>query len=154
MTGISVIVPAHNEANGIQGTLRSILASQLDCDLQLIVVANGCSDDTATRARALGARVEVINTPVAGKAHALHLGDAASRYPLRAYVDADVRLSPLALHGVVDALCQPDCHVAAPRARHLYDGAKPRVGRVLQPLALAALCSVLHPRQWLLRDRC
>src|SRR5258708_19124503 len=57
--GFSIIIPAHNEASVIQSTLRSILASKLDRPLQIIVVPNGCTDDTAARARAVRGPIQV-----------------------------------------------------------------------------------------------
>jgi cellulose synthase/poly-beta-1,6-N-acetylglucosamine synthase-like glycosyltransferase len=93
--------------------------------LQLIVVANGCSDDTADRARAFGPSVEVIETPVAGKVHALNLGDRAAHYFPRAYLDADIQLTDNALQKVAEAFKDPDCRVATPTARHIYKGSNP-----------------------------
>ena len=49
--GFSVIIAAHDEGAVIEVTLRSVLANRLDRPLQIIVVANGCSDDTAEKAR-------------------------------------------------------------------------------------------------------
>src|SRR5207248_1237429 len=47
MSGLSIIIPAHNEAAVVARTLRSILTNKLDRPLQIIVVANGCTDQTA-----------------------------------------------------------------------------------------------------------
>ena len=125
MNGLSVIIPAHNEAGVIEATLRSILASKLDRTLQIIVVANGCTDDTAARARAVGGPVLVIETPIGSKTHAMNLGDRIARYFPRAFVDADIQLSDNALQNVVDAFKDPNCRIAAPTARHEYSGYNP-----------------------------
>src|SRR3954468_22237938 len=92
--GFSIVIAAHNESEVIESTLRSVLANRLDRPVQVIVVANGCSDDTAERARAFGGPVEVIETPVGNKINALNLGDRAARYFPRAFLDADCALSP------------------------------------------------------------
>src|SRR5947209_2560654 len=124
--GVSVVIAAHDEAAVIERTLASILASQLDRPLQVIVVANGCTDDTAAKARSFGAAVEVIETPLGNKIHALNLGDAAARYFPRAYLDADVELTTNALAKVVQTFEKhPSCHLAAPRAQHVYGGSNP-----------------------------
>ena len=125
MNGFSIIIPAHNESSVIEGTLRSILANKLDRPMQIIVVANGCTDDTAARARTVPGPIEVIETPIGGKTHALNLGDQAARFFPRAYVDADIQLSDNALQKVADAFRDPMCHLAAPTARHSYSGHNP-----------------------------
>src|SRR5690349_9636898 len=126
MSGLSIVIPAHNEASVIARTLNSILANQLDRPLQVIVVANGCTDDTAGVVRGgFGDRVELIDTPVGNKANALNLGDRAAKYDLRAYLDADIELSDNALQSVVDAFKDPTVRLAMPRAKHTFRGKNP-----------------------------
>lgn len=55
---LAIIVPAHNEATLIAGTLRSI-AAQLTAVDRLVVVADNCTDETASIAAQ--ARAEVIS---------------------------------------------------------------------------------------------
>ena len=43
----SIVIPAHNEKMVIERCLRSVLAEPRLEDLEVIVVCNGCSDDTA-----------------------------------------------------------------------------------------------------------
>jgi len=125
MNGFSIILPAHNEGGVIEQTLRSILANTLDRPVQVIVVANGCTDDTAARARAVGGPVEVIETPVGNKVHALNLGDRAARYFPRAFMDADVELSPTLLREVVGGFADPGVRIVSPGVRHVYKGHNP-----------------------------
>ena len=125
MNGFSIIIPAHNEAESIEATLRSILASKLDRPLQIIVVANACKDDTAERARRVDPSIEVIDTPTGGKPNAMNMGDKIARYFPRAFVDADIQLSEDALQKVADAFKDPNCHIAAPAALHTYSGRNP-----------------------------
>jgi len=125
MNGFSIIIAAHNEASVIEQTLRSILASRLDRALQVVVVANGCTDDTAIVAKSFGDRVEVIETSVASKVHALNMGDRAARFYPRAYLDADIQITENALQQVADAFRDPTCRVATPTAKHIYTGSNP-----------------------------
>jgi cellulose synthase/poly-beta-1,6-N-acetylglucosamine synthase-like glycosyltransferase len=53
---VAVLVPAHDEASVIRATLASI-TPQLAAGDRLLVVADNCSDDTATLARQAGAQV-------------------------------------------------------------------------------------------------
>ena len=126
MNGLSIVIPAHNEAAVVGRTLASILANKLDRPLQVIVVANACTDNTAEVVRPFAEQgVELIDTPVGGKTHALNLGDRAARYDLRAYLDADIELSGNALQAVVDAFKDPAVRLAMPRALHTYRGRNP-----------------------------
>lgn len=69
----AVVVPAHDEAAGIGRTVRSLLALDWPSALrQIVVVADNCSDDTASLARAAGARViERFDEQLRGKGYAL-----------------------------------------------------------------------------------
>ena len=54
-SGFSVIIPAHNEAKVIRRCLEGLLAgAPAGEEPELIVVCNGCSDDTAAIARQVG----------------------------------------------------------------------------------------------------
>ncbi len=125
MNGFSIIIAAHNEGQVIDHTLRSILANKLDRPLQIIVVANGCTDDTAQKARAFGPAVQVIETPIGNKIHALNLGDKSATFFPRAFMDADVELSPTVLQSIADTFKDPQCRIAAPGCRHTYRGKNP-----------------------------
>jgi glycosyltransferase involved in cell wall biosynthesis len=99
----SVVIPAYNEANGIQRTLRALLADGVP-DLVIVVIANACKDDTAARARAVAAtaghaELIVLETEEGGKTNAMNLGERELRarnrdvFP-RLFLDADIELAP------------------------------------------------------------
>ena len=97
---ISIIMPAYNEAAVIAGTLASLIDQDTDIPFEVIVIANGCDDDTADRARAMAAQMavpgrslRVIETDRRGKTNAFNLGDAQARYGARIYMDGDLRVS-------------------------------------------------------------
>lgn len=132
---LDVIIPACNEAAYIGACLRAVLASEAVA-LRVVVVANGCTDDTAARARALapafagkGWALEVLELPALGKPGALDAGDAALSQPAsRAYLDADVIVSPALLGQIARAL-------AGPGAR--YASGKPVVARAASAVTRA-----------------
>ncbi|MEV7689697.1 glycosyltransferase [Streptomyces bungoensis] len=86
----SIVIPAHNEARVIGRLLDSLLAGLPEDDTDIVVVCNGCTDDTARIAAARGPRVRVVETPVPSKHAALRTGDDHARGFPRVYVDADV----------------------------------------------------------------
>ncbi|WP_108484039.1 glycosyltransferase family 2 protein [Oceaniglobus ichthyenteri] len=110
---LSVILPAHNEAGYIGPCLAALLASECP-PMQVIVVANGCTDNTgdvargfARQARDLGHTLSVIETPVGGKLNALTMGDGAATGDIRVYLDADVIVSPKVIAQIATALATP-----------------------------------------------
>lgn len=68
-----IVVPAHDEAHGIGRTVESLLALDYPAELfRVVVVADNCSDDTASVAAAAGAEVLVRNNlALRGKGYAL-----------------------------------------------------------------------------------
>lgn len=99
----AIIVPAHNEAAVIGQTLQGLLRQVGEGD-EVIVVCNGCSDDTAGVARRFEPRVTVLETDVPSKTNALNLGDRRARSFPRVYLDADVVLGDGALAEIVRVL--------------------------------------------------
>ncbi len=119
----SVVIPAYNEASVIDRCLSSMLAQARPGELEIVVVANNCSDDTAERARRHGPLVKVVETPIGSKIHALNLGDAAASGWPRLYVDADIVVTTQALRDVAAMLGEGSPYaVAAPLAVVDYHG--------------------------------
>lgn len=106
---LSVIIPASNEGQWIGRCLTAVLASDpVPGGAEVIVVANGCRDNTAAAARAVpvpaGWTVTVLELEEGSKPGALTAGDKAAMGELRAYLDADCVLSPPVLALLVRAL--------------------------------------------------
>lgn len=92
---VVVVIPAHNEAGGIRTTLQSLMPQLRQGDTAL-VVADNCSDETATIAAAEGAEVIIRQDSThRGKGYALDFGMRhLERDPPEVVVilDADCRL--------------------------------------------------------------
>jgi cellulose synthase/poly-beta-1,6-N-acetylglucosamine synthase-like glycosyltransferase/peptidoglycan/xylan/chitin deacetylase (PgdA/CDA1 family) len=87
---VSVVIPAYNEAAGIAATIRSMVRSRYRGRIEIIVVDDGSSDDTAAIARNLGIPyVRVISQPNSGKPGALSRGIAEARSDILVLVDGD-----------------------------------------------------------------
>jgi len=116
MLALSVIIPASNEAHRIGGCLAS-LAAQAEvsgASLDVIVVANGCRDETVAVAHDAGeplarrgAVFRVLELAGAGKIDALNAGDAAALAPARLYLDADNVLSNFLVARLLEVLDSP-----------------------------------------------
>ncbi len=88
----AIILPAHNESGVIAETLEALLR-QVDEDDEIIVICNGCTDETETIVRNFESRITVVNTPTPSKVNALNLGDQCARTYPRIYMDSDIRLA-------------------------------------------------------------
>lgn len=107
---LSVIIPASNEAGYIGACLTALFASGV-VGVECIVVANGCRDATAEVARGYTAQAEaarwaltVLDLPQGGKPNALNAGDQIAKAAMRAYLDADVVVSPDLMAQLIAAL--------------------------------------------------
>jgi glycosyltransferase involved in cell wall biosynthesis len=119
----TVVIPAHNEGRVIGRLLGQLVPAAAPAGLNVIVVANGCTDDTAEVAASFGPRVRVLSIPVASKRAALVAGDHAATDLPRVYVDADVELRAQDVQALAAALRQPGVLAAAPERVLGLDGA-------------------------------
>ncbi|MGY0389287.1 glycosyltransferase [Nocardioides sp. WG-D5] len=114
----SVVVPAHNEARGLSENLTALLDGLPYGALDVVVVCNGCTDDTAAVARSVPG-VRVLEIAEASKARAVEVGNAAADAPQnthlpRLHLDADVRLTGTDLLRLLDALDEDGVLAVAP----------------------------------------
>ncbi|WP_297772550.1 glycosyltransferase [uncultured Roseovarius sp.] len=114
--GLSVIVPAHDEAGMIGPCLEALFASDpVPGGAEVIVVANGCTDGTVAeaehhRAAAGDWAMTIVDLQEGGKPGALNAGEDIAKGHVLAYLDADVRVSPPLAAQIVRAL---DCDTPA-----------------------------------------
>ncbi|HET7857337.1 MAG TPA: bifunctional polysaccharide deacetylase/glycosyltransferase family 2 protein, partial [Gaiellaceae bacterium] len=105
---VSIVVPAFNEAVGIERAVRSLAASEYP-DFEVVVVDDGSTDGTAALVERLGLRhVLVIRQPNSGKPAALNRGIAAARNEIIVTADADTIFEPGTLLRLVEPLRDPD----------------------------------------------
>jgi glycosyltransferase involved in cell wall biosynthesis len=139
----SAVIPAHNEARVIRRCLDALFVGFAPGELEVVVVCNGCVDDTAAVARSSGHDVRVIELGRASKPEALRTGDAAVAATPRLYVDADVVLPGPTARRVLERLragavaARPPVRYDASRASapvRAYYRARSRVPAVLGSL--------------------
>ena len=116
---VSVVIAARDEAAGIEGTVRALLAQQ-GVALEVIVVSDRSTDGTADVVRRLGGAdprvrvIEVTTLPARwiGKCHACYTGAAAAAGDWILFTDADCRLAP-------DVIARALAAAARERADHV-----------------------------------
>ena len=89
---LSVVLPCHNAAPGLQTVLERLLERLADVDsYEIIVVSDGSTDGTVAVAKSLSSRgVSVLHYPIReGKGHALQLGLSEAKGAYVAFCDAD-----------------------------------------------------------------
>ncbi|MEN3279570.1 MAG: hypothetical protein V7607_710 [Solirubrobacteraceae bacterium] len=108
---VAVLVPAHDEEDGIAAAVRSLVAQRYDASRrEVVVIADNCSDVTAQAAAAAGATVWEREEPAsAGKGQALawaleRLWTHRPHVEAVAMVDADCVASPNLLEAMDRAL--------------------------------------------------
>lgn len=117
----SVVIPAHNESASIARTLTALRTGTSPDELEVVVVCNGCTDDTASRARQADPAALVLETAQPGKASALRLGNESARTFPRVHLDADIELSGTHVRALVAAL-GAGVHAAGPRREVPLEG--------------------------------
>ena len=107
---VSIILPVHNEARRIEAKVKNLLELDYPADrLQIIVIGDGCTDDTLARAGRAGG-VQVIVGPLpnrAGKAAALNAGLERAAGEIVVFTDAGILLDRGALASLVGHFANP-----------------------------------------------
>ena len=107
---ITAVIPARNEAEVIQQTLRSVAAQ--GTDLKIILVDDGSDDCTAAVARQLAlSGLQIIQSaPLpegwSGKLWALEQGWRQVKTPYTLFLDADIKLAPGSIRALKDRMQQ------------------------------------------------
>lgn len=97
---VTIVLAAHNEATRIAARLQNLLASDYpENKLTLLVVADGCTDQTITQIQSLAnPRLQLLIEPRrAGKAAALNRALAAATSELIVFADVRQRFAPDAI---------------------------------------------------------
>jgi len=116
---ISVVIPAHNEAENLAQLLPEIGAVLTNRAHEIVVVDDGSSDRTAEVAGGLGSErgpVRVVRHPRSlGQSAALWSGVNAARAEIVATLDGDGQNDPAFIPALVAVLADPNVGLAAGR---------------------------------------
>jgi glucosyl-dolichyl phosphate glucuronosyltransferase len=110
MMGVSIVIPTYNRAEYLRGTLASL--SELNVpqgvDVEVLVIDNNCTDDTAnvaaSAARSLPFPVRHVVETQQGLCFGRNRGIAEARHEHLAYLDDEIRVSPDWLTGYLEAI--------------------------------------------------
>ncbi|MCG8469128.1 MAG: glycosyltransferase family 2 protein [Gemmatimonadetes bacterium] len=109
---VSVVLAVRNEAERIEARIRNVFDQDYPRDrIRILVVCNGCTDDTEAVARGLAEADEAISVlvspPEGGKAEALNRGVEAARGEVIVFGDARQRFDAQALRRLTAGLADP-----------------------------------------------
>lgn len=120
----SVIIPAHDEASVIGRCLKAMFdTAPPSAEMDVVVVANGCSDRTLEAASEAAPHSRVIAIAEASKTAAINAAQAHCRYFPRLIVDADIVCDYASLAATAEALREPGIMAASPAVRVALDDA-------------------------------
>ena len=104
---VSVIIPNHNYARFLSTTIESVL-NQSNCNVNLIVVDNGSTDDSREVINRYGGELTAIYQDNLGQASARNTGLMQVKDDLVAFLDADDYWEPSKLEMQIEKLSD-DC---------------------------------------------
>jgi glycosyltransferase involved in cell wall biosynthesis len=123
---VSVVVPAHNAAAFLVDTVESARA-QTYAPLEVVVVNDGSTDDTAAVAASLGDRITYVEQPNAGPAAARNAALRVTCGELIAFLDADDLWAPTRVERCVEILrTRPEIGMVTTDAYLIEHGVKTR----------------------------
>jgi cellulose synthase/poly-beta-1,6-N-acetylglucosamine synthase-like glycosyltransferase/peptidoglycan/xylan/chitin deacetylase (PgdA/CDA1 family) len=104
---VSVLVPAYNEAVGIERAVRSLAASDYP-DLEVVVIDDGSTDGTGDVVERLGLPgVRLVRQANGGKASALRAGTSAASHDVLVMLDGDTVFEADTIRLLVQPLRDP-----------------------------------------------
>ncbi|MBS3175595.1 glycosyltransferase [Candidatus Woesearchaeota archaeon] len=88
---ISIIIPAHNEENYIEDTIKAIKNQDFK-EYEIIVVCDGCTDNTLEKVKQLADKIIVLRSRK-GPAVAKNEGAKRANKDILVFLDADTKIS-------------------------------------------------------------
>ncbi len=102
---LSVVIAAYNEEKVIAGTLRSLLDTDYEGELEVVVIDDGSREETANEVQSIAAedkRVHLLRQENHGKAKALQRALVAAQNGIVVFVDADTHFQRDTLRKLVE----------------------------------------------------
>lgn len=100
---VSIIIPAYNASGTLPACLASVAAAEHEGPVEIIVVDDASTDDTASIAESLGCLV-VRRTSNGGPARSRNAGAKAASGDVLLFIDADTEMRPDTIRQAIQAL--------------------------------------------------
>ena len=127
-------MPCYNAGHYVETAIESALSQE--CPIQLIVIDDGSTDDTAARAKRYAPDIKLIQTTNQGVSEARNTALSFLTAPYTLLLDADDRLAPHALKHLLSAIDgKQDCLAYGMFQSWNADMTEPLSQAVLQPLS-------------------
>ena len=128
MKTCSVIIPAYNEESLIGECLDSVIANKetFKGDLEIIVIANACTDSTTEIVRKYDG-IKLVETEIPGKPNALNLSDGVANFFPRIYIDADLTISDNLVSEIFETLSAEKIKLASSSLKLNSNGVRNRL---------------------------
>ncbi len=139
---ISIIIPAYNEEKYIGDCLRQVIKSAPENVMEIIVINNASTDNTAAVASSFE-KVTVINEPKKGLTRARQAGLNAARGDLLAFIDAD-SLVPENWFSVINKEFSLDVNLVALSGPYVYYDTPARQRWAVKWLYYGTLARVIY----------
>ncbi|MFH8080561.1 MAG: glycosyltransferase [Candidatus Aenigmatarchaeota archaeon] len=104
---VSILIPAYNEEKVIADTIKSILVSDYENDMEVIVINDGSTDRTEKIVKEMqkkDKRIKLLKTNHVGKARALNYGAKKAKYDYLVFLDADSVVDKNAIKEIIKPL--------------------------------------------------
>jgi poly-beta-1,6-N-acetyl-D-glucosamine synthase len=146
--GVTILIPAYNEASVIATSVTAALAVDYP-ELEVLVLDDGSTDETAVRAAEAARndpRCRVIRDEVnRGKADRLNDGFRRAQHELVAVTDADTHLHPQAIKLLVGRICASPILAAVAGSPHVTN--RGHFLQAMQVLERAAIIGLIRRTQ-------
>ncbi len=122
MVNASVIIISKNEAENLKMTVDSLLRTQNNCSMEIIVVDDGSKDNSSDflLAPAYVNQVNLIKTPGLGTSNARNLGASYANGPILFFCDSHVVVPDYWLDRMLAALNLLHADILSPAVASLY----------------------------------
>ena len=116
---LSIVIPVYNEERAIDACLKSMASQDVEQPYEVVLVDNGCTDQTITVARAASSRFDlrIVNEPRHGRGAARRSGFLVARGEIIFSADADTVYPPTWMSQLLRALEEQDVVAATTTAK-------------------------------------
>lgn len=135
---VSIVVPAYNEGPTVGDTLSELMAWFPSAEV--ILVSDGCTDDTCAVARSLSPPVSVVEyRPNRGKGYAVRMGMLAARGEVMVFTDADLPFGTAGVQRLLEEFQRrPDADVVIAEKTGAYRSRGYRAARAVVRVVVRA----------------